>query len=502
MILEIRSLSKAFGGIKAVDQVSLSVYKGELSSIIGPNGAGKSTLFNLITGHIVPDSGRIIFKGRDITGLPPYAISALGIARSFQRVNIFSMLSVFENIQIAFLSVNKKGKNIFKNAQKMFVKETEQILEIVGLSKYKNELAASLSHGDQKRLEVGIALAAKPELLLLDEPTAGLSPEETIDFTKFINELAKNRDITIVFVEHDMNVVFSISEKIRVMANGRIIAEGNADQIKNNKEVQEVYFSEEEREETNISIKNNKNFKKDNLNRERPLLVVKEIDTYYGLSHILFKVSLEIGEGEVVSLLGRNGVGKTTTLRSIMGLTPPKSGKIEFFGEDICGKPAFEIARMGIGFVPEDRLIFPDLSVKENLEIATKSSSIKNKWDMSKIFQIFPILAERQNQKGGTLSGGEQQMLTIARTLMGNPQLLLLDEPSEGLAPIIVKILFNQLKLLKEEGIPILLSEQNFSFALKLSDKAYILEKGTIRWKGDSFILIENPDILKRYLSV
>lgn len=233
------------------------------------------------------------------------------------------------------------------------------------------------------------------------------------------------------------------------------------------------------------------------------LLEVKAINTFYGLSHILFDVSLEIEEGEAVSLLGRNGVGKTTTLRSIMGLTPPRSGSIKFLGEEIRGKQPFEIARRGIGFVPEDRIIFPDLTVRENLEIAFKEGiKYGKKMTIERAYEMFPILKERELQEGGTLSGGEQQMLTIARTLMGNPQLLLLDELSEGLAPLVVRMLGEQVNLLRKEGITILLAEQNANFSLKLSDRAYILEKGMVCWNGKSSELKEKPEIMKTFLGV
>jgi branched-chain amino acid transport system ATP-binding protein len=235
------------------------------------------------------------------------------------------------------------------------------------------------------------------------------------------------------------------------------------------------------------------------------VLAVREINTFYGLSHILFDVSLAIDQGETVCLLGRNGVGKTTTLRSIMGLTPPCSGSIKFDGEEIKGKQPFEICHLGVGFVPEDRVIFPDLTVRENLEIAVKKSHQgKNLvgWTIEKVHRLFPILQERDKQWGGTLSGGEQQMLTIARTLMGNPRLLLLDEPSEGLAPLVIRAIGEQILALKKEGMTILLSEQNSGFALKVSDRAYILEKGHVTWKGSTSELKENPEIMKNYLGV
>lgn len=235
------------------------------------------------------------------------------------------------------------------------------------------------------------------------------------------------------------------------------------------------------------------------------VLAVKEINTFYDLSHILFGVSLEVMQSETVCLLGRNGVGKTTTLRSIMGLTPPRSGSIKFMGEEIKGKQPFAIYRLGIGLVPEDRIIFPDLTVHENLEIAIKKGKRREpmeRWTMEKVHRLFPILKARDRQWGGTLSGGEQQMLTIARTLMGNPRLLLLDEPSEGLAPLVVKAIEEQILLLKKEGMTILLSEQNSNFALKVSDRGYILEKGLVAWQGDVSELRGNPGIMKNYLGL
>ena len=214
-------------------------------------------------------------------------------------------------------------------------------------------------------------------------------------------------------------------------------------------------------------------------------LRASNIYTSYGLSQILFGVSLRVEEKEVVSLLGRNGVGKTTTLRSIMGLTPPRSGSIRWKGEELVGKLPFQIAKLGIGFVPEERRIFSDLTVWENLDVAVKPArDKKNLWTLDRVFNLFPALHPIQNRRGGFLSGGEQQMLTIARTLMGNPDLLLLDEPSEGLAPIVVQQLGEQIKKLRQEGMMILLCEQNARFSLDLSDRLYILEKGEVRYEG------------------
>ncbi len=233
------------------------------------------------------------------------------------------------------------------------------------------------------------------------------------------------------------------------------------------------------------------------------ILEVKKIYTSYGLSQVLFGVSLEVDEGEVVSLLGRNGVGKTTTLRSIMGLTPPHSGSIRWKGKEIAGKPSYQIAQLGIGFVPEDRRIFSDLTVWENLDVAIqRSAKRRNIWSIARVFELFPALEPIQKRRGGFLSGGEQQMLTIARTLMGNPDLLLLDEPSEGLAPIVVQQLGEQISKLKREGMTILLCEQNARFSLELSDRLYVLEKGEVRYQGSVAEFRKDEEAYKTYLAL
>jgi branched-chain amino acid transport system ATP-binding protein len=234
------------------------------------------------------------------------------------------------------------------------------------------------------------------------------------------------------------------------------------------------------------------------------ILELQNVYTSYGLSQILFGISLAVNEGECVALLGRNGVGKTTTLRSIMGLTAPRQGTVRYKDQDITGLQAFRVAKLGIGFVPEERRIFPDLTVRENLEVARKpaASPHATEWTVERVYDVFPILPNLDKRKGGYLSGGEQQMLTIGRTLMGNPDLLLLDEPSEGLAPLIVRDLSEQIRRLKEEAITILLCEQNAKFATPLSDRAYVLEKGQVRFSGTIKELQENEEVRQQYLAL
>ena len=229
------------------------------------------------------------------------------------------------------------------------------------------------------------------------------------------------------------------------------------------------------------------------------LLEVRDVHTAYGLSRVLFGVSIDVAAGECVCLLGRNGVGKSTTMRSIMGLTAPQSGRVTFKGTDITGWEPYRVSRAGIGFVPEDRRIFADLTVWENLDVAQRGNGA---WTIERVFDLFPTLRTLTRRNGGYLSGGEQQMLTIARTLMGNPELLLLDEPSEGLAPLVVDHLGEQIARLKAEGLTILLAEQNTEFSLRLADRVYVLEKGAIRFSGAASALRDNEALRHELLAL
>ena len=232
-----------------------------------------------------------------------------------------------------------------------------------------------------------------------------------------------------------------------------------------------------------------------------PILVLEDVHASYGLSQVLFGVSLEVAPGECVCLLGRNGVGKTTTMRSIMGLTPASGGRIEWKGRSLRGLAAYEVAAAGIGFVPEDRRIFAELTVWENLDVAAKRK-VNGGWSIERVYDLFPKLKEISDRQGGFLSGGEQQMLTIARTLMGNPELLLLDEPSEGLAPLVVESLRQRIGDLKRNGLTILLAEQSVAFCLALADRVYVLEKGAVRYQGTADEFRADPSIQARYLEL
>jgi branched-chain amino acid transport system ATP-binding protein len=243
-VLEVRDVRKSFDGFQAVGGVSLGVERGRIAAIIGPNGAGKTTFFNLVTGHLKPDAGTVVLEGRDVTGLAPHDVCRLGMGRSFQRTNIFPRLTVYENVQAAFLSHRGRGRNLWTRVERLYREETEALLRSLGLADRGEEISGFLSHGAQKQLELGIALASEPSLLLLDEPTAGMSATETRETIRLVERIARERGLTLLFTEHDMGVVFSIAERITVLHQGRVIAEGTPAEVRADAEVRRVYLGE------------------------------------------------------------------------------------------------------------------------------------------------------------------------------------------------------------------------------------------------------------------
>jgi len=489
-LLEVDGVTKYFGGLAAVDGASFGVKRGELRSVIGPNGAGKTTLFNVVTGLLAPDAGAARFEGAVITGLPPHRVVARGVSRSFQIISVFQSLSVFENVRLAVQAKHPRRFAMLTDSTRLTdaAAEAARLLQAVGLAEHAGTLAANLSHGDQRLLEIAIALATRPTLLLLDEPLAGLSASDRVRVAALIRAL--HGSVTIVLIDHDIDQVLALSDRITVLHQGRVIAEGAPAEIQKNAEVQTAYLG-------HLKVAAGAGA---GLARAEgaPLLGVVSVDAFYGKSHVLHDVSLDVFPGEVVALLGRNGAGKTTTLAAITGVVPPRRGRITYRGRDITGGAPEAIARQGVGLVPQGRRIFPNLSVLENLTIARRG---QGGWTLERVFETFPRLHQLRHASGGTLSGGELQLLAIARALMGNVELLLLDEPFEGLAPTIVETVWNVLHALKGETT-LLLVEQNADLALALAGRAYVINNGSIAWSGDATTLRAQDDLRRRLLGV
>lgn len=490
------NLTKRFGLITAVDDLSLTIPEDEITSIIGPNGAGKTTIFNLLTGKHEPDEGTIRFRGERIDGLPPREFVKRGIARSYQITNFFPELSVRENVRLGAYArqAGFKPSDFFAHFQDVWtpLDETDEILERIGLTDVATKEATTLSHGQQRYLEIGIALAADPDLLLLDEPTAGMSPGETQKTIELIRELAQ--DITIVLIEHNIDMVIDISDRIAVMNKGSLLTVGPPEEVRDDERVQEAYLGKQVKTGSDTILEH------DPPTDGEELLKVEDLNTFYGKSHVLFDVSLSINSDELVALVGRNGAGKTTTLRSIMGITPPESGSIKMNGEEIQGFSIDDTRQRGISWIPEERRIFADLTVSENLQIAASAGSDT---DFEAVYERFPRLNERRDQRAGTLSGGEQQMLAIARALLGPPtSLMMLDEPSEGLAPQIAEEMTDILHELNDEGVTILLVEQNASVALDLADRVYVIDNGQIEFDGTAEELRRDRKLMETYLGI
>ncbi|WP_407180031.1 ATP-binding cassette domain-containing protein [Bradyrhizobium sp. STM 3562] len=491
VVLEVSGLSKRFGSLVVADNVELKVKARTLHSLIGPNGAGKTTFFNMLTGLLPNDGGRLRFRGRDITRMPAHQRIDAGLARSFQIVSVFTNLTVFETVRVAAQARSPYRMSLWRDAYRLagVCDKAWTLLATVGLAERAHELCSNLAHGEQRLLEIAVALATAPELLLLDEPLAGLGDADRERIGTLIRELSHSH--TVLLIEHDIDRVLSLSDRITVLHQGHVIAEGEPFAIADDPKVLEAYLGRHgTRRSQQAAIKTA-------ARKRPPLLTIKGIHAGYNSSRILHGIDLEVREGEVVALLGRNGVGKTTALQTIMGLLRPTKGSITFAGSDITSLSPDRINRRGIAIVPEGRRIFPNLTVAENLALAEREGG----WSLDEIYALFPKLRMRENARGENLSGGERQMLAIGRALCAPQKLILLDEPFEGLAPSVVAEVLAAIEQLRHRT-SILLVEHKVDLVLDLADRAYIMVNGQISYAGDSTALQNDIETQNRLLGV
>ena len=493
LVLAARDLDKSFGGIHAVRGFDLSVRDRTLHALIGPNGAGKTTAFNVLSGLYRPERGTIELEGKSIAGLKPEDITAAGVGRSFQITNLFVGLSVEENIRLAVQACSPMRYAIWRSTAAIadINAETAELLGYLGLAGIERAEAASLSYGGQRLLDMGLALATRPRILLLDEPLAGLAVAERERIASLVKTISS--EIPVLLVEHDIDRVFQIADHVTVMNEGAVLVDGTVEDARNNEKVREIYIGSGAAAvaaKTRLSAAS-----------AQPLLVVDRVDTFYGKSHILNSVSLDVHEREIVALLGRNGAGKSTLLKTLMGIAPPAAGAIRLAGEDMAGLPSDVIARNGIGYVPQGRGLFAGMTVAQNLELGRlkRLTGAGTHWDEEKVIQFFPRLGQRWRTPADFLSGGEQQMAAVARALVGDVRLLLLDEPFEGLSPAVTEELFEAFDKLRAE-IAMVIVDHHLDLALALSDRTVVLERGAVSWRGASSELRDDLALRRKVL--
>jgi ABC-type branched-subunit amino acid transport system ATPase component len=478
-LLEARGLTKRFGGVTALDGLDLSIEAGDVVGVMGPNGAGKSTLLKTLLGEIRPDAGDVLLDGKSVLGWPTYRVARHGVALANQVPRPFMRLSVEQNVHVGSLARGDRMRDV-------------DVLELCGLADKAKRPAGSLGLLDLKRLELARALSLHPRVLFLDEVGAGLVAHETEQMIEIIRRVHAE-GVALMVVEHVETVIRELAKRVIVIDWGKVVASGTPDEVAADPTVRAIYLGEgastarvEERHRKDVV--------------EAPLLELDDVSARYGKAVALDGVSLRVQPGEVVSVLGANGAGKTTMTRVITGLLPASAGEVRMSGETVNALPAHQRLTRGVACCHEGRKIFGELTVQENLLLGGYTLDKKGRASRAdEMCDMFPLLAQRRTQPAGTMSGGQQQLLAMARALMSNPRVLILDEASLGLSPVAVETVYEAIGEIRRSGLSVLLIEQNAHRSLSIADHAYVLDRGRVTYDGPAHHLDDAERLSEAY---
>ncbi|KQP14115.1 branched-chain amino acid ABC transporter ATP-binding protein/permease [Pseudorhodoferax sp. Leaf267] len=491
-VLRVQGLGRQFGGVRAVHELGFETVPGGVTALIGPNGAGKTTVLNMLSGFYKPTAGGFSLQGTALQGRAAHALARAGIARSYQTSQLFGSLSVEDNVALGLCRGRLGSPLGVRRFHAPAARERARaLLAQCGYTGAPQAPAADLAHVDKRLVEIARALATDPQLLLLDEPAAGLSREDKTRLTGLLRAIA-DTGIGVVIVEHDMAMVMDLSDRIVVLDAGQRLAMGAPAEVRADPAVRRAYLGESGLQATRGT--------RAPATPAEEVLGIGALQTGYGAEPVLHGVALSVRAGQMAALLGANGAGKSTLMRSLAGLHRPVAGGIHLRGRELAGLGAEQIAALGLVLVPEGRQVFPELSVLDNLRLGAFLKPEGREARIDDMLERFPRLRERLQQRAGLLSGGEQQMLAIARGLMAQPQVLLLDEPSLGLAPKVIEDLFAVLSRLRDERMTLLLVDQMAGLALSLADHAYVLESGRIVAQGSAAQLLADGALMRAYL--
>jgi branched-chain amino acid transport system ATP-binding protein len=532
-ILVVDNVVRHFGGMTAVDVDHLEVQRGIITALIGPNGAGKTTFFNLVTGFDKPGAGaHWSFDGQTLDKTSASSVAQAGMVRTFQLTKALNRMTVMDNMMLG--ATEQSGENLLKSVfkplwqarEREIEEQAEDLLDRFKLLAKKDDYAGSLSGGQRKLLEMARALMSRPKMIMLDEPMAGVNPALTQSLLGHIQSL-RDEGTTVLFVEHDMHMVRHISDWVVVMAEGRVIAEGPADTVMSDQAVIDAYLGAHH----DVDLGDDSLLEEDAVKemaaevaREDAAEVAREdaagagrrggeqmsgqpvveatdiVAGYLPGVNILDGCNLVAYPGEMIGIIGPNGAGKSTLLKAMFGLVKVHSGQVTLNGQDITNKKANRLVEMGVGFVPQTENVFPSLTIQENLQMGLYMRPKKITERLKAMWDLFPVLADRRNQRAGSLSGGERQSLAMARALMMEPTVLLLDEPSAGLSPVRQDETFIRTRRINKTGVCVVMVEQNARRCLQIVDRGYVLDQGRDAHAGTGRELANDPKVIELYL--